>query len=131
MRLTTYADVRAIAEEMQQFLSDARTAVGDRTVAEVEQDRMIQYVLTRTLELLGESSKKIPKSIVAEFPSIPWSGILGLRNILAHDYGKVDYAVLHRLVTRDADEFAREIDRMILWLSDRGEELLPPKLPDA
>lgn len=131
MRLTTFADVRAIAEEMQQFLPDARTAVEGKSVAEVEQDRMIQYVLTRTLELLGESSKKIPKSIVAEFPSIPWSGILGLRNILAHDYGKVDYAVLHRLATRDADELMREIERMIQWLSERGDEPIPPGSADV
>ena len=43
------------------------------------------------ISVLGESAHKIDKVTEAKLPSIPFKGIRGMRNRIAHDYGAVDF----------------------------------------
>ncbi|MDK9722594.1 MAG: DUF86 domain-containing protein [Rhodospirillales bacterium] len=38
------------------------------------------------LEMLAEASRRVPPGIVERHPEIPWRQIVGMRNVLAHDY---------------------------------------------
>jgi len=38
------------------------------------------------------------------YPGIPWKDIIGMRNILAHQYDKVDSAVVWDAVSQDIPE---------------------------
>lgn len=40
----------------------------------------------RNLEIIGESSNHLPRSLHEKFPKIPWNQMIGLRNILIHQY---------------------------------------------
>lgn len=44
----------------------------------------------RNLEVIGEASKSIPEDIAAYYPNISWKSMMGLRNILIHEYFGVD-----------------------------------------
>lgn len=50
---------------------------------------MCRYAGERQLLVIGEASKKLSDSFKAEYYDIPWQQIIGLRNILAHDYGDI------------------------------------------
>lgn len=45
---------------------------------------IIQYAVTRNLEVIGESAKRISEEHRASLPAIPWRGITGLRDVLIH-----------------------------------------------
>jgi uncharacterized protein with HEPN domain len=57
-----------------QFLSDSRT----------------QDAVVRNLEVFGEAAKRISPDIRARFPHVPWRRIAGLRDVLIHQYERVD-----------------------------------------
>lgn len=44
----------------------------------------------RNFEIIAEASKNLPDSIKNEYPEVPWKDIVGMRNIIAHQYGSVD-----------------------------------------
>jgi uncharacterized protein with HEPN domain len=53
----------------------------------------------RSLELVGEAAKRVSTSFQASHPEIPWRRIAGLRNILAHDYGDINDAIVWNVAT--------------------------------
>ena len=48
----------------------------------------------RNLEIIGEASKNIPSELKDKFPKIPWKRMMGLRNIVIHEYFGVDLKII-------------------------------------
>lgn len=46
------------------------------------------------ISVLGESAHKIDRTTEAALPSVPFKGIRGMRNRIAHDYGTVDFKIV-------------------------------------
>ena len=46
------------------------------------------------ISVLGESAYRIDKATEAVLPGIPFKGIRGMRNRIAHDYGAVDFKIV-------------------------------------
>ena len=53
------------------------------------EDRKTKSAVERELEIIGQVAKLITTETQDSLNNIPWSNIIGLRNILAHDYGSV------------------------------------------
>ncbi|TAM47315.1 MAG: DUF86 domain-containing protein [Gammaproteobacteria bacterium] len=62
-------------------------------------DIRTRYALERALEIIGEAARRVSPTLRAKHPEIPWKGILGFRNVLAHEYGEIDYRRLHTIAT--------------------------------
>lgn len=48
-----------------------------------------------------EEAGRMSDEVRIAYPNISWRGILGMRNILAHDYGKVDRAIIWTSVVEE------------------------------
>lgn len=58
-------------------------------------DLRTRLALERALELIGEAARRVSPATRDAHPEIPWKGIIGTRNVLAHQYGAIDYRRLH------------------------------------
>lgn len=65
------------------------TFVESRTYRDYVGDRMLRGAVERHLEIVGEAGGRISRPFREEHPEIPWQQIIGLRNVLAHDYGEI------------------------------------------
>ena len=52
-------------------------------------DERTVYAVTRCLEIISEASRRLPESLMARHPDVPWSRIAGAGNIYRHDYEDV------------------------------------------
>lgn len=50
------------------------------------------------LVVIGEAVNRISADVLAREPSIPWSGIVGLRNIVTHEYHRVDDTEIAKVI---------------------------------
>ncbi|MEK6795205.1 MAG: HepT-like ribonuclease domain-containing protein [Spirochaetota bacterium] len=50
--------------------------------------------VVRNLEIIGEASKRIPSSIKEAHPEIEWRKIAGFRDVVIHDYFKINKDIL-------------------------------------
>lgn len=62
---------------------------------------------------LGEAARHIPEEIVLQYPQVPWKDMIGMRNVLIHDYLDVDLESIWLTVRGDLPEAEREIKKMI------------------
>ncbi|HNV37505.1 MAG: hypothetical protein BWX81_01307 [Spirochaetes bacterium ADurb.Bin110] len=69
--------------------SDIMEFTKDRSFSEFANDKMCRFAVERQLLVIGEACKKLSRTAKAYFPSIEWPKIIGLRNIIAHEYGEI------------------------------------------
>lgn len=46
----------------------------------------IQDAVVRRLEIIGEAAKNIPKNLREKYQDIPWRKIVGMGDIVIHEY---------------------------------------------
>ena len=67
----------------------------------------------RNLEIIGEASKNIPAELKDKFPQIPWKKMMGLRNIVAHEYFGVDLNIIWEIASKNLPGVKPEIERIL------------------
>lgn len=75
------------------MLEAARTAqrlIGGLDYATFVDDERTSLAIERLLENVGEAARHVSSVLQDGHPEIPWQGIIGMRNVLAHQYGVVD-----------------------------------------
>jgi uncharacterized protein with HEPN domain len=81
------------ARAFDDYLNDIITAIADieeftrgMSYKAFSEDKKTVNAVIRSLEVLGEATKHIPKSFRQKHPDIPWSKMTGIRDVLIHDY---------------------------------------------
>jgi uncharacterized protein with HEPN domain len=78
-----------------------------------EDHKTIDAVLMQII-VIGEVCSRLHLIKYSETqPSIPWSKIRGMRNLIAHDYARVDPEEVWNAVTIIITEFATQISSLI------------------
>jgi len=75
-------DILDAAEQILEVVADGREVW--------VKDRLRQLAVERLLEIIGESANALSDDFRAQYPSVPWRDIIGLRVVLAHHYHRVD-----------------------------------------
>ena len=79
-------DAAACLADMLDYARDAQAFVAGMTAETFAADRKTQFAVLRALEVIGEAARRVPADVQARYPDIPWRQIIGMRNVIAHDY---------------------------------------------
>jgi uncharacterized protein with HEPN domain len=79
------------------YLLDMLTAARDacafasrRSRADFDASRMTQYAVAHALQTIGEAAAHVSEEMRVQITDIAWANIVGMRNRLVHDYGRID-----------------------------------------
>ena len=57
-------------------------------------DETLRRAFVRSLEIIGEATKKVPDEYRATHPTVEWRAMAGMRDRLIHDYFGVDFELV-------------------------------------
>ena len=73
------------------------------------------------LQIIGESVRAIDDmtkgELLLKYDVIPWRSIIGLRNIISHDYANVNYTIIVKIIKNNLQLLDETIGKMISDLS--------------
>ncbi len=79
---------------------------------EFSADQKTIDAVTRNFEIIGEAARNVPVEVQRLHPDIPWSLMIGMRNLLAHDYEIVDADTLWQTIQDDLPAIIPPLQRL-------------------
>jgi uncharacterized protein with HEPN domain len=83
-----------------------------RTEADFPADETLCYAIAQKLTTIGEAVARLSPEITARHNSPPWADIVGLRNILVHEYCGIYWP----LVWQTAVDHAPVLREQVAWI---------------
>ena len=74
---------------------------------------IVRLAVERKLEVLGEAARRVSSHFRNKHPEIPWKEIVGLRNVISHQYDKVNYAEIHLIVRERIPELIALLEPLV------------------
>ena len=85
----------------------------ETTKDEFLRDETVKRAVVRSLEIIGEATKKIPADVKFKWNNIAWKNMAGMRDRLIHDYMGVNYSIVWDVVKNIIPEIRIEIQAII------------------
>lgn len=79
-----------------------------------EFDHKTSDAILYNLVVIGEAAARVGEQTRARAPETPWTSIVGLRNLVTHEYFRVDIDVIEDIVTKSLDPLETAVKRLLL-----------------
>ena len=76
-------------------------------------DETLKRASTRSLEIIREASKKIPKEFREKHNDIEWKNRTGMRDRLIHDYMGVNYNIVWDVMTNKIPDLQYQMIKIL------------------
>ncbi len=103
----------ALLWDIKQAAEDIIDFVKGMEAHQFESNKVVRYAVERQILVIGEAAKSISDSLKEGHPEIPWSAIIGQRNIIAHEYGDILVERIWLLAVEHIPELLKQIEPLI------------------
>jgi uncharacterized protein with HEPN domain len=79
----------------------------------LNEDPVVQRAIVRSLEVIGEASKRLPAEMRNQNPAVEWSAMARMRDRLIHDYFGVDFDIVWRVLQTNVPALQKEVRRIL------------------
>lgn len=105
-------------QERLRDIKDAITAIREHLAnageaSAAKEDSLLHDALLFQFVVIGEAVKHLAPETRESTPEIPWADIAGLRDLIAHEYFRIDIHRVHEIVERDLPPLERAIDQLV------------------
>jgi len=76
-------------------------------------DTKTQDAILYNLIIIGEAANQISDEFQEKHHTIPWSSMIGTRNIIVHGYDQVKLQIVWEILQRDLDSLKEKISRVL------------------
>ena len=94
-------DYRDYLQDIIDSINDIGNFIEGMAFDDFKEDRKTVNAVIRSIEVIGEATKKIPGPVRDKYPSIPWKNMAGMRDKMIHEYFGVDLEILWKTATED------------------------------
>lgn len=85
----------------------------DLTFDQFFSDETLKRAVVRSLEIIGEATKKIPSDFKMRWDTVQWKHMAGMRDRLIHDYMGVNYTIVWDVVRNKIPALLAQINDVI------------------
>jgi len=100
-------------EYLLDIVESARLAlkyVENKTEEEFIADIQLQDAVIRRFEIIGEASRRISDETQSVRPNLPWLEMVGMRNIMIHEYDDIDLHIVWNTIKKNLPSLVDSLD---------------------
>ena len=75
--------------------------------------KIIQDAVIRNFEIIGEATKRLSPELRSKYSDVPWQQMAGLRDVLIHDYLKVNLNLVWQIIEQNLSDLKRQVKAII------------------
>lgn len=106
-------DILEAIERVEKYAARGRAAF--------DEDELVQTWVVHHIEVIGEACRALPDEFQARYAGVPWSDIIGMRNILVHHYFGIDPDAVWAVVEHDLPDLKLNVRAILRELGDEAE----------
>lgn len=100
-------------DDILESINKIQEYLGDSLFEDLIRNGMKIDAIVRNLEIIGEASKNISQELRDKYPFVEWKKISDFRNILAHEYFKVDHEIMWDIMKNKIPELKKQIKAIL------------------
>lgn len=93
------------------FILSATEKVSDKE--EFLKNETLKRAIVRSLEIIGEATKKVPADFKLKWDKVKWREMAGMRDRLIHDYMGVNYSIVWDVIRNKIPELHKQIKNVL------------------
>ena len=103
-------DLAPVLHDILQAVERIEIVTSGKTLAEFSADWRLSYIVQRAIEIISEAARRIPASVQANRPEIPWRQVMGIGNVLRHEYQGLSDAIIWGVVVDELPKLKLAIE---------------------
>jgi len=100
-------------QHIQDAIEEIESYTADISFEQFSSTSLIFNASLKQLEIIGEASNQISNEIRQSYSNTEWRKIIGLRNILIHEYFGVDDKIIWEIIKFDIPKFKIEVQNIL------------------
>lgn len=77
-----------------------------------DNETLLDSVMFRFIQI-SENLKRVSEELKGNKDHIPWHQVIGLRNKIVHEYGKIDLTIIYEVLKYDLNELYNKLSLLI------------------
>ncbi len=98
-------DILEAIERLEKYARQGKTVF--------EQQELIQTWVIYHLQIIGEVARTTSQEFKARYPEIPWQDASDLRNLIIHEYFRVNLDIIWDIVQNDIPPLKQQIESIL------------------
>lgn len=99
--------------EMRRAAQDALEMAEGLTLDDLKADKKSRYAISKAIEVIGEEAGDVSKPFRAAHKELDWDALIGMRHRLVHDYVRIRWERVWKLLQGDLPALVATLDRLI------------------
>jgi uncharacterized protein with HEPN domain len=104
-------DAERVRDIQEAIAKIEKYAVRGRQV--FNEDELIQTWVVQHLQIIGEASNAMSEAFKSLHPEIPWQDIVDFRNVLVHEYFRIDIDIVWSIVQQELPALKENVNRIL------------------
>jgi uncharacterized protein with HEPN domain len=109
---------RVRLEHMLEHIDGILSATEALQPNEITGSYIVARAVERSVQIISEAAKELPSELRAEEPDIPWQNIIGVGNLLRHEYYRIRDADMIEIVKTHLPNLRPAVLRLIASIDE-------------
>jgi uncharacterized protein with HEPN domain len=86
--------LRLRLEHILKGIARIESLTAGKTAQDYLADEGLREMIERNIARISEAARFVPNDVRARYPAVPWRRIVGIGNVIRHDYDEIDDRVM-------------------------------------
>lgn len=99
-------------------ITEIESYTKEADIQEFMNNSMMRFASIKQIEIIGEAANNISQAVQDQFSEIQWNQIIGMRNVMVHEYFGVATNLVWQVILTDLPELKIKIAEILSGLPD-------------